>query len=51
MYIIFIYFDRGGRPLVTKTKLRLFRPKKRHLSAAAQDAAHTATAVLFLPIL
>ena len=50
MYIIFIYFDRG-RALVTKTKLRLFRPKKRHLSAAAQDAAYTATAVLFLPIL
>ena len=47
MYIIFIHFDRG-RALVTKTKLRLFRPKKRHLSAAAQDAA---TAVLFLPIL
>ena len=37
MYIIFIYFDRG-RPgaLVTKTKLRLFRAKKRHLSPVSR---------------
>ena len=27
MYIIFIYFDRGARALVTKTKLRLFGQK------------------------